>query len=176
MGYSSDFGYYFVIGLVLGCCVCSGQASRTCKLIPLESSTDIGIYSIMLGFGKWSFFPDKLPEKRSGLCPQPNCAMNVNCAPSYDCCDFGGSMFCVPGKCIYPALIFGKRNDIGSLQLPVRPPLSAAKIPTADQKKTSAVRLLPVARFAPTQFSWCSNHTTVHRYAQSFYTCDDFAL
>ncbi|GAU94205.1 hypothetical protein RvY_06025-2 [Ramazzottius varieornatus] len=40
-------------------------------------------------------------------------------------------------------------------QLPARPPLSAAKIPTADQKKTNAVRLLPVARFVPTQCSWC---------------------
>jgi hypothetical protein len=34
--------------------------------------------------------------KKSGLCPQPDCKMDFNCAPSYDCCVIGGSKFCVP--------------------------------------------------------------------------------
>ncbi|GAU94204.1 hypothetical protein RvY_06025-1 [Ramazzottius varieornatus] len=98
MGYSSSLGYYFVIGLVLGCCVCSHEG-RTYKL----------------------------PEKRSGLCPQPNCAMNVNCAPSYDCCDFGGSMFCVPAPCP-PTAFCRKDSDCGPEEDKCCPTTSGRKV------------------------------------------------
>lgn len=54
------------------------------------------VYWIASCFPWNSFFPIFL-AKKSGLCPQPNCKMNVNCARSNDCCALDGSKFCVPG-------------------------------------------------------------------------------